>query len=169
MSKANHFATLFKYKAWANDEMLAAIRLFGEAHAAERRTAIYILNHTHVVDRIFAAHLEGLAHRYTATTASENPSLEDLSSAVKVSDEWYVNYIAGLPPEKFEEVVDFDFTDGDPGRMSRAEILTHLALHGAYHRGAIGRIMAQVSIDPPRDVLAGYLHKAEPAARRRRV
>ena len=46
--------SLFRYKAWANQELAAAIGgIDAAAHEAERRTAIRILNHTHVVDRIF--------------------------------------------------------------------------------------------------------------------
>lgn len=170
MSERSLFATLFKYKAWANDEILAAIRQFDEnAHGDERRSAIYILNHTYIVDRIFAAHLEGIAHPYTTTVATGNPTLEELSVAINTSDEWYVKYTSSLPPAKLEELVDFNFTDGDLGRMSKEEILTHVIVHGGYHRGAIGRILAQASIFPPRDVFTGYLHKVEPAGRRRSV
>ncbi len=168
VSEAQFIKTMFLYKAWANDEILTTIMRFDEqAHATERQTAIRILNHTYVVDRIFAANLTGLPHEYVTTNTAETPSLEHLSGAIKTSDEWYVDYIGGLGPAALGEIVDFTFTDGDPGRMSRAEMLTHVVLHGGYHRGAVGRIMAQLSITPPRDVFTGYLHKVEPAARRR--
>jgi len=161
-------ATLFKYKAWANDELLTTMRLLDEqAHAAQRHTAIRILNHTYVVDRIFAANLQRLEHEYTATNTTETPTLEQLDAAVRKSDRWYAEYVANLNSSQLGEVIDFTFTDGAPGRMSREEILTHVALHGGYHRGAIGRIMAQLAITPPRDVFTGYLHSAEPATRRR--
>ena len=60
--------SLFKYKAWANEELFAALeKMDPTTHEAERHTAIRILNHIYVVDRIFAAHLSGTAHTYTAT------------------------------------------------------------------------------------------------------
>ena len=60
MNASPIIATLFKYKAWANDEILTAMKLLDKkAHPDERHTAIRILNHTYVVDRIFAAHLRG--------------------------------------------------------------------------------------------------------------
>ena len=34
-----------------------------------------------------------------------------------------------------------------------------------YHRGAVGRIMAQVAVPPPRDIFTLYLHQSEPARR----
>ena len=59
---------------------------------------------------------------------------------------------------RYHESIEFTFTDGALGRMSREEMLTHVVIHGAYHRGAIGRIMAELSITPPRDVFTRYLH-----------
>jgi uncharacterized damage-inducible protein DinB len=53
VSGSTLFTTLFKYKAWANNEILTSIKLFaGEAQAALRHTAIGTMNHTYVVDRI---------------------------------------------------------------------------------------------------------------------
>ena len=156
MSNAHYVTTMFRYKAWANGEMLTALQgLDGQTHRTERHSAVFILNHTYLVDRIFAAHLTRAPMQYTATTATENPPLEDLSAAIAASDAWFIDYVAGLGPQQLSEVIDFTFTDGDPGRMSRAEILIHLITHGAYHRGGIGRIMSQVSVPPPRDVFTG--------------
>lgn len=167
MSEARLIKTMFQYKVWANAEILTAMKRFDEqTHAMERHTAIRILNHTYVVDRIFAANLRGLPHEYTATNTTETPTLEQLSGAIKTSDEWYVDYISGVGAAALDEIVDFTFTDGDPGRMSRAEMLTHVVIHGEFHRGAVGRIMVQSSIKPY-DAFAAYLHRAEPAARRR--
>ena len=167
MSEVQLIKTMLKYKAWANAEILKAMRLFDERiHVDERHAAIRILNHTYVVDRIFAANLRGLPHGYTATNTTETPELDNLSVAIKTTDEWYVDYVAGLGPDDLAENVKFTFTDGEPGRMSRAEMLTHVVVHGEFHRGAVGRIMTQLSIKPP-DAFTAYLHRAEPAARRR--
>jgi uncharacterized damage-inducible protein DinB len=46
-------------------------------------------------------------------------------------------------------------------------MLSHVVLHGGYHRGAIGRILSQLSIPPGRDVFTGFLHLSEATARRR--
>ena len=51
------------------------------------------------------------------------------------------------------------------GQMSRAEMLLHLVTHGGYHRGAIGRILVQCGITPPRDTLTTFLHRCEPGRR----
>jgi len=167
MAETQIITTMIKYKQWANNEILASMPMFDpQAHATERHTAIRILNHTYVVDRIFAAHLTQVRHDYAAPFTTETPTLELLSADIKTSDEWYVGYVTDLTPAQLDESIDFTFTDGDPGRMTRAEMLAHLALHGDYHRGAVGRIMSQLSIKPP-EAFTAYLHKTEPSARRR--
>ena len=118
-----------------------------------------------LIDRIFAAHLTGVAHGHEDTNTIETPTLDALRAQVEASDRWYVDYSGSLAPALLSEVITFRFTDGGSGRMTREEMLIHVALHGGYHRGAIGRILAQLSIAPPRDIYTGYLHKAEPARR----
>lgn len=158
---------LFRYKAQANDEMLVAMQRFGDATPA-KEIALRILNHTHVVDRIFAAHLTGAGHGYSSANTREAPTLEELSGAVRASDRWYIDYVSGVDDARLHERIDFTFTDGEPGRMSREEMLLHVALHGASHRGQVGWMMLENAVAPPAgDRFTSYLHKAEATARRR--
>ena len=83
-----------------------------KAHPDERHTAIRILNHTYVVDRIFAANLQRLEHEYTATNISDTPTQEQLESAVKKRDQWYLEYVSKLETSALSESIDFTFTDG---------------------------------------------------------
>lgn len=166
--EAGTLQALFRYKAWANDELLTAMQGFDEvSHAVDRAIAIRILNHTHVVDRIFAANLRRMDHGYAAANTAELPALDELSEAIRACDQWYLGYVATLDDVDLAESLDFTFTDGAPGRMTREEMLMHVSIHGAYHRGQVGLIMTKNAIAPPADLFTGYLHKAEPAARRR--
>ncbi len=166
MSAKTLLHSLFKYKAWANEELFAELeKLDPSTQQAERHAALRLLNHIYVVDRIFAAHLTGAAHGYTATNTPETPTFADLRGAVTESDRWFIDYIETLAPDLLDESITFIFTDGGNGRMSREEMLAHVITHGGYHRGAVGRILAQVSIAPPRDIFTGFLHKSEPERR----
>jgi uncharacterized damage-inducible protein DinB len=85
--------SLFEYKAWANTELFAAIAAIDSvSHRSEVHNAIRILNHIHVVDCIFKAHLEGVSHAYSATNTDETPPLPALADAVKAVDAWYAAY-----------------------------------------------------------------------------
>jgi len=166
MSSSTLLLSLFQYKAWANNELFAELqKLDAATHASELHACIRILNHIYVVDRIFVAHLSGVAHGYEATNTVETPSFDALQAAVMATDRWYVDYVGALAPERFDESVQFAFTDGSLATMTREEMLAHVVTHGGYHRGAVGRIMAQLSVPPPRDIFTGYLHKTQPQRR----
>ncbi|MCR5868078.1 DinB family protein [Aquincola sp. J276] len=166
MSTASLLLKLFRHKAWADDELLARVAQLDEAtQAAERHAAVRLLNHIHVVDRIFAAHLAGTSHGFTATNTSDTPTLPTLAAAMAETDRWYLAHIDGLDAQALAQVLRFTFTDGSAGAMSREEMLAHVATHGGYHRGAVGRVLSQAGITPPRDLLTGHLHLTEPARR----
>ncbi len=159
--------SLFEYKAWANAELFAAIAAIDSvSHRSKVQHAIRILNHIHVVDCIFKAHLEGVSHGYPATNTKETPSLPALADAVKAVDAWYAAYTRELPSSSLGDRLHFTFTDGDSGSMTREEVLLHVITHGGYHRGAVGQIMRSVSAAPPRDLYTRYLHATQPQRRR---
>jgi len=165
----DHVSTLqrvFSYKAKANGDVLAAMRQFDEASPA-KEIAVRVLSHTYVVDQIFAANLRRAEHGYTSPNTSHAPSLEELSAAIKASDQWYLDYVSRIDEAQLAERIDFTFTDGLPGRMSREEMLMHVTVHGEYHRGQISLILMENSITPPGDGFTSYLHKAEASTRRR--
>jgi uncharacterized damage-inducible protein DinB len=151
---------LFRYKAWANDELLTALAKLG-GDAPVTKLAIKALSHTYVVDRIFAAHLRCRPHTYASANMSELPTLEDLSADIRASDREYVDYVAALARDRLTERVEFTFTDGAPGCMSREEMLMHVITHGVGHRGQVSAVMLLNSITPVRDGFTTYLHQAE--------
>lgn len=158
--------TLFGYKAWANDELLTALGgIDASAHPSVVHTATRVLNHTHVVDCIFKAHLLGVPHGHTATNTQATPTLQSLAASVREVDAWYVSYVANLSPPALREPLRFTFTDGDSGLMTREEILLHVIAHGGYHRGQAGQVMRGASVAPPRDLYTRFLHASEPGRR----
>lgn len=160
--------SLLGYHAWANSELFDKLeRLDPESQGTERQTVIRLINHYYVVARIFAAHLVGATHDYASNNTPETPALSDLRTAVAASDRWYVDYVQKVSPAELSESIPFTFTDGDKGLMSREEMLTHVVLHGGYHRGEVGRILMQLSIASPWDTFAVFLHSLRGDCKRR--
>jgi uncharacterized damage-inducible protein DinB len=159
---------LFRYKAWANDELLTALATLGAwRRLTLTRLAIKALSHSYVVDRIFAAHLQRKAHPYTSANLSELPRLDDLAADIRRSDQEYIKYVSGLDRDALAERIDFVFTDGAPGRMSREEMLMHVINHGTGHRGQVSALMLLNAGSPARDGFTTYLHEAEASTRGR--
>lgn len=157
---------LFQYKANADDELLTALAKL-DSDSRITGLAIQALSHTYVVDRIFSAHLQRQHHHYTSANLIQMPTLEELSADLRASDQEYVDYVSTLDRNLFQEPIDFAFTDGALGRMSREEILMHVITHGIGHRGQISAVMLLNSVTPLKDGFATYLHRAEAGTRRR--
>lgn len=156
----------FRYKAWANAEILDAIATIDAARFPEQWTlAVRLMNHTHVVDRIFAAHLVGAAHGFTATNTPETPGLEELRASIATTDDWYQAYVARTAHGELAESIAFTFADGDRGCMTREEMLFHVLAHGSYHRGNVGMVLTACGIERPKDTFTRFLHSAEPERR----
>jgi uncharacterized damage-inducible protein DinB len=157
---------LFSYKAWANDELLSALAKLG-SESPITALAIKALSHSYVVDRIFAAHLRRTAHGYTSANSSQLPALQDLAADIRASDREYLEYVSTLGSSELTERIDFAFTDGAPGCMTREEMLMHVITHGVGHRGQISALMLLNSVSPATDGFTTYLHQAEASTRRR--
>lgn len=165
MTALTLLTALMHHKAGADDELLTV--LADEPASAARQAALKVLTHAHIVDRIFAAHLQRQRHWYGSDGAEDLPELSELAEAMRATDAWYLDYLARLGPEALEEEIAFTFTDGAAGRMTRAEMLAHVVTHAGYHRGEVGRLLPGVEAAARRDVFTGYLHRAEPERRRR--
>jgi uncharacterized damage-inducible protein DinB len=157
---------LFRFKAWANIELLSGLAKLG-AESPVISLAIKAMSHSYVVDRIFAAHMRGRTHAYTSANLSEMPTLGVLSADIRRSDREYVDYVSALDHDQLTERIDFAFTDGAPGRMSREEMLMHVITHGIGHRGQVSAVMLLNSLPAAKDGFTTYLHEAEASLRGR--
>jgi uncharacterized damage-inducible protein DinB len=166
MNSSKLLSSLFAYKTWTNAAMYKVLLETASGPAADQwKDAIRMMNHMYVIDKIFAAHLTGVAHDYSSGNTPETPEIGALHEAVEAMDAWYGSYVSDLTAEQLAETIPFTFTDGLQGSMSREEILMHVITHGSYHRGAVGRMLAERGIATPQDTLTRSLHFAEPIRR----
>ena len=172
MSAASLLLKMLRYQAWANKEILDAMQGLDAAHhAEERHITLRLMNHCLVVEKIFAAHLVGNSHGFAADNTPDTPSLDTLREDLSAIDNWYLEYAETVTPAMLSQSIPFSFTDGDSGTMTREEMLTHVVIHGGYHRGEAGRIMKQVAASSPQslqlpwDTYAVHLHRSEPSRR----
>jgi uncharacterized damage-inducible protein DinB len=138
-----------------------------EQHAAQLHTCIRTMNHIYVVDRLFRARLGDEPAPFDATNTPATPTLAQLRDDVAATDAWYQDYFARIAPPDLAETLEFTFTDGDVGHMTREEILMHVLVHGGYHRGNVGQVLKSISVAPPRDLYTRFLHQSEPLRRAR--
>lgn len=97
------------------------------------RTGSYWIYHIHIVDKISRAHLCGERHGFTSTVSDDVPELRMLRQEAINSNDWLIAYAGSLIADIATGRIQFTFTDGAPGDMTREEILLHLLTHASYH------------------------------------
>lgn len=153
----------FKYKAWANAEVLS----YGERQLhllpeADRTFFVRILNHTVVVDSLFICRISGAAELHSADNTVETPSLTELRERMSKNDSWLIGFAEAVTLSELGRSISFRFTDGDRGQLSVEEILLHLLTHGSNHRGMAARVLASHGLERPKDTFTRFLHQQEP-------
>jgi len=155
------YAQLIEIKRWADRGLYQVVtEHFDRLTHEDRQITLRILDHIHVVDRIFQHHLQGLPHSFRAPRSEEAPDLDALATHAREVDDWYVSYVDGLAQSDVEQPVDFVFTSGKPARMSRGEIILHVCLHGGYHRGNAGALLQLKGFTPSQDSVTDFLEAA---------
>src|SRR6185437_6990682 len=117
------YSQLIDMKRWADRGLYEAVsRNLERLSSQEVSIMLRILDHIHVVDRIFQHHLQGVPHTFQAARSQELPELQTLADSARRVDDWYASYVGGLADSAFEQPVEFVFTSGKPTRMRRGEI-----------------------------------------------
>jgi uncharacterized damage-inducible protein DinB len=158
--------TLLDYKAWGDQELMAFVcEQHSSAPPELLHKALRLMNHIHVVDCIFAAHLAGQAHPYSSTNTEDTPTPEELLWRMQETNAQLQTLAQNLQPQQALQRIHFAFTDGDGGGMSPFEMLLHVCVHSTYHRGQVGQMFKDAGIAPPRELLTRKLHTQEPGRR----
>jgi len=156
------YRELMHYRRWATNGLHAVLKEnLGRLGEDDRTLILLLLDHIHSVDEIFSRNLEGRDHGYLAPRSAELPSFEALESKARSTSAWYVDYVDGLPPEKLDETINFTFSNGTPGSMTRGEIILHVAMHGAGHRGQIAILLQKNGIPPFPDRMTDFVEAGE--------
>ncbi|HET7766620.1 MAG TPA: DinB family protein [Burkholderiales bacterium] len=160
---------LARYNSWANHLIFEAVAALPEGEATKQRPSLFknmvhTLNHNYVIDLIWQAHLEGRDHGFTARNTPGHPPLAELWRKQQAIDDWYIAWADGLSDAALAERVRFTLIGGNPGVMTRGEILLHVVNHTTYHRGFVADLMYQVpGVRPPTTDLPVYLRESATA------
>ena len=155
------YSSLIAVKRWADRGLYDVVaENFDRLGKDDASIMLRILDHIHVVDRIFQHHLLGLAHSFHTPRSETLPDLRALADGAKEVDDWYAAYVDELAEPAFEQPIDFVFTSGKSARMQRGEMILHVCLHGAYHRGNAGALLQLRGLTPSRDAITDYLEYA---------
>jgi len=141
MSAIQHFRRRFGYDEWANREVLAALPAAVPPPPVALDRMAHILSAQHVwFDRL----------RQQAQTFPVWPHFtpaECEAEAAKVAVLWK-GYLNTLQEADLQDSVSYKNTIGQPWTSHVDDILMHLIMHSAYHRGQIASDMRAAGFTP---------------------
>ena len=136
-----HLRRQFEYDAWANREVLAAVR----SSRAPAARSLQLLTHIVSAELLW---LERLQQEPQSQPVWPEWSLEQCEArSVEVGELWR-KYLEGLAPDDLAKTVSYKNSKGEPWTSTVEDVVTHVLLHSAYHRGQIASFM-RASGDTP--------------------
>ena len=163
---------LSRHILWSDEVMYRSLsQLPHEELVRERpslfRNMLHTMNHIVVINHIWQHHLLGQKHSYVARNTPEHPPLDALREQHLALDRWYVDWFEAQSEAALQTPVDFELIGGQNGRMTRLQILQHMAMHTHYHRGYVADMFYQIEGQrpPTMDLPVFYREHPSPGGR----
>jgi uncharacterized damage-inducible protein DinB len=130
----------FAYDAWANQETLAAIRKSG----GDARS-LQLMAHLLSAEQLWLERLRQQPQSLPVWPEHDLSRCE--SSATELSRLWPV-YLDSLAAEDLPRDISYKNSKGEPWTSTILDVLTHVIMHSAYHRGQIASHMRESGQTP---------------------
>ncbi len=141
MDLTHHFQRQFEYDAWANREVLTAIR--GSRGAAAR--SLQLFAHSVSAELLW---LERLQQEPQSQPVWPEWGLDQCEARSKEVGELWRKYLEGLALDDLSKKVSYKNSKGEPWTSAVEDVVTHVLFHSAYHRGQIASFMRAGSDTP---------------------
>ncbi len=151
---ADHFRTLARHNAWANERLYGACAELPEAEYFKPRPAFFgsihgVLNHVLVVDRMWIGRLEERESGITALDQQLYGDFAGLSVARKAEDAHLVSYVEGLDDDDLATAVGYRLMEGERLQDPLHVVLSYVFVHQVHHRGQAHDLLSQTEVAPP--------------------
>ncbi len=141
MNLADYLRRQFAYDEWANREVLAAIRASGNAS----QRSLQLMAHLLSAERIW---LERLKQQPQSSPVWPKLGLEECEAqAAEMADLWR-EYLDLITAGDVNQSVSYKNSKGEEWSSTIVDILSHVVLHSAYHRGQIASHMRESGQTP---------------------
>ena len=153
MNNKEYLLNLLNYNSWANDEFFKVIiKLSSEEINKQRKSFMNSirnsLNHLLVIDKVWLTNMKKEKHTFDNLQTILYENMEQLWKEKKKEEQLIQNYVENLSDKEFEEIVECELIGGNKVLISRSMIITHLVMHGGYHRGIIAEMFGQIPLPP---------------------
>jgi len=124
----------FEYDAWANREVLAGLKTSARHPARPLQLLAHILS----AERLW---LERIREQPQTLPVWPDFSLDQCAAQIAELPPLWSEYLGQLSPAALDRKIAYQNSKGEPWTSTVQDILTHVLLHSAYHRGQIASQM----------------------------
>src|SRR5215469_5461965 len=129
---ADHLRRQFAYDLWANQEVLKSIR----SAAGGRDRSLQLMSHILAAERLW---LERLQQKPQSLPVWPKLDVQGCQAEASELGRLWVKYLAEA--DDLSETVSYKNSKGELWMSTIGEVLTHVVMHSAYHRGQIASHM----------------------------
>ncbi len=134
MELLEHLRRQFAYDDWANREVLTGLKASANPPLRPRQLLAHILS----AERLW---LERLRKQPQSLPVWPDFTLDQCEEQIADAARLWHNFLGQLPPAGLFETVVYKNSKGEPWTSTVEDILTHVILHSAYHRGQIASLV----------------------------
>lgn len=133
---------MFEHGNWANQRILETL----QSLEAENQEVCRLFSHILLAEQVWITRLRGL-------DSSQLPIWSDAdigvcTELVRHNKEVLTRFLANLSIADLDQSISYSNSKGKAFKNSFRDILTHVALHGQYHRGQINSRLRAEGADP---------------------
>jgi uncharacterized damage-inducible protein DinB len=141
MSK-DYFSRFFEHGLWSNRRILKSLA----SKPAANERILRLLNHILATEEVWMVRLRG--QDSSALPFWPNRSLDECAAVIDQNHFRYREFLDGLTEDGLNQEVEYRNSKGVEFRTSIRDVLSHVALHGASHRGQIATITRDGGDEP---------------------
>lgn len=143
-----HFRRLFSYDAWANQEVIRAMKA---ADPLPGKSLKWI-THINGAERIWWDRLQ--SHPQSVPVWPDW-TLQECEARTREMDRFWMEYLAQKTEPSFFNPVSYVNSKGESFSSTPYDILVHVVTHSAHHRGQIAADMREAGFTP---AYTDYIH-----------
>jgi uncharacterized damage-inducible protein DinB len=136
----NHFLKTFRHMKWSN---IRVFYLLEEENVRDGKV-VELLSHIVIAEDTWYKRIN---YELYENRFWDLLSLEECKKLIVQTNLKFIKYIRSLPEDEFKKKIAYKNSRGIDYITSVEDILTHISLHGMYHRGQIMLLMRNAGKD----------------------
>jgi uncharacterized damage-inducible protein DinB len=143
---ADYLRRQFAYDEWANREVLNAIRAAGDASPGDaNQRSLQLVSHILAAELVWLERLKGQPQSVPVWPQPDLAQCE--AQAAKLGGQW-LEFLDLITAGDVSQSISYRNSKGEEWTNTIVDVLTHVVMHSAYHRGQIATHMRATGQTP---------------------